>query len=57
MGQKRGNNENHPLNEKEWRMSDSKVYEVPEEYASRAYIDNDKYLALYERSISESDYR
>ena len=36
-------------------MSDSKVYEVPDEYASRAYIDNEKYLALYERSISDPE--
>ena len=34
-------------------MSDSKVYEVPDDYASSAYIDNDKYLALYERSVSD----
>ena len=36
-------------------MSDSKVYEVPDDYASSAYIDNDKYLALYERSVSDPE--
>ena len=36
-------------------MSDSKVYEVPDDYAARAFIDNDKYLALYERSVSDPE--
>ena len=36
-------------------MPESKVYEVPSEHASRAYIDNDKYLAMYEHSVSDPE--
>ncbi|MCF6199864.1 MAG: acetate--CoA ligase [Hyphomicrobiaceae bacterium] len=36
-------------------MSDSKVYEVPGEWAAKAFVDNDKYLAMYEQSISDAD--
>jgi acetyl-CoA synthetase len=31
------------------------VYEVPAEWSSRAYVDNAKYLAMYERSIKDPD--
>jgi acetyl-CoA synthetase len=31
------------------------VYEVPAEWSSRAYVDNAKYLAMYERSIRDPD--
>jgi acetyl-CoA synthetase len=33
----------------------AKVYEVPKEWASRAYIDDAKYKALYARSIKDPD--
>ena len=33
-------------------MSD-KVYSVPAEWASRAFIDNEKYLAMYKRSVED----
>ena len=33
-------------------MSD-KVYNVPAEWASRAFLNNDKYLAMYKRSVDE----
>ena len=33
-------------------MSD-KVYNVPAEWASRAFIDNEKYLAMYKRSVED----
>ena len=33
-------------------MSD-KVYNVPAEWASRAWIDNEKYLAMYKRSVDD----
>jgi acetyl-CoA synthetase len=33
-------------------MSD-KVYNVPAEWASRAFIDNEKYLSLYKRSVED----
>ena len=36
-------------------MSESKVYKVPDAYASRAHIDNDKYLELYERSVNDPE--
>ena len=36
-------------------MSESKIYEVPSDYASRAYIDNDKYIQMYEHSISNPE--
>jgi acetyl-CoA synthetase len=31
------------------------VYEVPTEWTQRAYVDNAKYLAMYERSIKDPD--
>ena len=31
------------------------VYEVPAEWTQRAYVDNAKYLAMYERSIKDPD--
>jgi acetyl-CoA synthetase len=31
------------------------VYEVPAEWTERAYVDNAKYLAMYERSIKDPD--
>ena len=33
-------------------MSD-KVYNVPAEWSSRAFISNDKYLAMYKRSVED----
>ena len=30
-----------------------KVYPVPAEWKSRAWVDNDKYLAMYERSVKD----
>ena len=36
-------------------MSDSKVYAIPDEYASHAFIDNDKYLQLYQRSVTDPE--
>ena len=36
-------------------MSESKVYAVPDDHALRAFIDNDKYLELYERSIADPE--
>ena len=36
-------------------MSDSKIYAVPDDFASRAYINNEKYLELYERSITDPE--
>jgi acetyl-CoA synthetase len=34
-------------------MSDEKVYNVPAEWAARAYLDNEKYLAMYRRSVED----
>ncbi len=36
-------------------MSDSKIFEVPEEWAKKAFADNDKYLEMYEQSINDPD--
>ena len=36
-------------------MSEVKVYPVPAEMAENAWIDNDKYLAMYERSVADPD--
>ena len=36
-------------------MSEHHVYDVPAEWAQRAFIDNDKYLAMYERSIKDPE--
>jgi len=33
-------------------MSD-KIYNVPAEWTSRAFIDNEKYLAMYKRSVED----
>jgi len=35
-------------------MSD-KIYDVPSDWAKRAYVDDAKYLAMYERSIKDPD--
>ncbi|MEL6373480.1 MAG: acetate--CoA ligase [Pseudomonadota bacterium] len=34
-------------------MSDEKVYAVPAEWASRAWVDNDRYQAMYHQSIED----
>ena len=36
-------------------MSDDKVYSINPEAKTRAFIDNDKYMELYEKSINEPD--
>ncbi len=36
-------------------MSEEKVYKVPSDIAKRAFIDAEKYLEIYARSINESD--
>jgi acetyl-CoA synthetase len=36
-------------------MAEEKVYKVPSDVAKRAFIDAEKYQAIYARSISESD--
>jgi len=36
-------------------MSEHHVYDVPAEWAQRAFIDNDKYLAMYEQSIKDPE--
>ncbi len=36
-------------------MSEHKVYPVPPEAASKAHIDNDKYSAMYERSVNDPE--
>ncbi|MGE0612191.1 MAG: acetate--CoA ligase [Hyphomicrobiales bacterium] len=36
-------------------MSDEKVYDVPGEWKKRAYVDNDKYLAMYKKSVDDPD--
>ena len=36
-------------------MSDSKIFEVPEEWAQKAFADNDKYLEMYEQSINDPE--
>ncbi len=36
-------------------MSDSKIFEVPQEWAKKAFADNDKYLEMYEQSINDPD--
>jgi acetyl-CoA synthetase len=36
-------------------MSEVKVYPVPAGMAENAWIDNDKYLAMYERSVADPD--
>ena len=36
-------------------MSEIHNYEVPAEWASRAHADNDKYLQMYEQSVSNPD--
>src|SRR4026208_1792134 len=35
-------------------MSD-KVYNVPAEWAARAYVNNEKYLEMYKRSVQDPD--
>ncbi|RMF07494.1 MAG: acetate--CoA ligase, partial [Alphaproteobacteria bacterium] len=36
-------------------MSDVKVYEVPAEWKARAYVDNEKYLEMYKRSVEDPE--
>ncbi len=36
-------------------MSDSKIFEVPQEWAKKAFADNDKYLEMYEQSINDPE--
>ena len=36
-------------------MSESKLYDVPADVAANAYINNDKYNAMYERSIADPE--
>jgi acetyl-CoA synthetase len=36
-------------------MSDVKTYEVPAEWKTRAWVDNDKYLEMYKQSIDDPD--
>ena len=36
-------------------MSEAKLYPVSEEWAERAYIDAEKYQAMYRRSIDDPD--
>jgi len=36
-------------------MSGGKVHPVPAEWKKRAYVDNDKYLAMYKRSVDDPD--
>jgi len=36
-------------------MSDDKIHPVPEAWKQRAFVDNDKYLAMYERSVADPD--
>jgi acetyl-CoA synthetase len=36
-------------------MSEAKTYEVPSEWKTRAFVDNDKYLEMYKQSIDDPD--
>ena len=36
-------------------MSETKTYAVPQDVAASAHIDNETYLAMYERSISDPE--
>ena len=36
-------------------MSESKTYEVSGEWAAKAHVDNDKYLEMYQQSVSDPD--
>ncbi len=36
-------------------MSDERVYPVPAEWKTRAFVDNDKYLAMYKRSVDDTE--
>ncbi|GBF28309.1 acetyl-coenzyme A synthetase [bacterium MnTg02] len=36
-------------------MSEAKIYDVPAEWASRAFIDNQKYLDMYKQSVENPD--
>ncbi|MGI9384396.1 MAG: acetyl-coenzyme A synthetase N-terminal domain-containing protein, partial [Methyloligellaceae bacterium] len=36
-------------------MSEVKLYEVPGDWKTRAYIDNDKYQEMYKRSLDDPD--
>ena len=34
-------------------MSEAKVYPVPEEWKKRAWVDNQKYLDMYQHSVAD----
>jgi acetyl-CoA synthetase len=36
-------------------MSESKIYDVPAEFAAKAYINEDKYNEMYQRSVSDPE--
>jgi acetyl-CoA synthetase len=36
-------------------MSDETIYPVPDEWANKAWVDNDKYLEMYQRSIDDPE--
>ena len=36
-------------------MSDQNLFPVPQEWASRAFADNDRYLAMYKQSVEDPD--
>ena len=36
-------------------MSDETVYQVPDAWAERAWVDNDKYIEMYQRSVDDPD--
>jgi acetyl-CoA synthetase len=36
-------------------MSDNELFPVPDAWASRAFADNDKYLAMYQQSVDDPD--
>jgi acetyl-CoA synthetase len=36
-------------------MSEDKTYEVPAEWKTRAFVDNDKYLEMYKQSVDDPD--
>ena len=36
-------------------MSEAKTYEVPSEWKTRAFVDNDKYLEMYKQSVDDPD--
>jgi acetyl-CoA synthetase len=36
-------------------MSDETVYSVPDDWADRAWVDNEKYIEMYQRSVDDPD--